>query len=474
MNMHKRLKNLITNVKEVFSTELIDKVSKKTGFVKRKSKMDATTFLSFNTFMSSDMCDKSLATLCGRLSAQYNLSISPQSLNERFNKSSVAFMQEIFNSMMIKQNEILRSRNRKLNFNRILINDSTTYGLPEKFKDEFNGFGGSSSKAGIKIQLQYDLLTGKFLCCDTYSATDNDTNYLDKMSEITKAGDLRLSDLGYYKLEYLKKIDEEKAFFISKFKSTTSIYKKNPFFKTKANRTILKSSEYIKIDILEIIEPLLDGETIEIKDIYIGSKKELKTRLIITKLSEENKKKRKVKQLKAVRPNRGKINDRNTAWTEVNAYITNVDEKILATEEIHHIYSLRWQIEIMFKIWKSIFKIASVKNIKVERFKCFLYGRLIALLLSSAIVFTSKEIIYEEDDSKEISELKAFYQVNEFFHLLKTEIFKGELALLTVLKKLIKTIQKLGIKSRKKGKKSVENILNHLKISQDDLVNMVI
>jgi len=36
------------------------------------------------------------------------------------------------------------------------------------------------------------------------------------------------------------------------------------------------------------------------------------------------------------------------------------------------------QIEIMFKVWKSIFNIANVRNLKIERFKCFLYGRLLS------------------------------------------------------------------------------------------------
>lgn len=471
--MHKRLKILINNVKEIFSIQFLDKLSKKTGFVKRKSKLNAETFLAFNTFLSDDLCDKSLSTLCGRLAAQYNISISPQALNKRFSKCSVTFMQEVFNHMMLKQNKILSHTNKKLTFNRILVNDATSYGLPEKFNNEFKGSGGCSSKSAIKIQLQYDLLSGEFICCDTYSGTASDSTYVDVMDNHTKAGDLRLSDLGYYKVDYLKKIDEKKAFFISKLKSTSTVYKKNPAPTFKKNGRIVKSTEYIKIDILEIIKPLADGETIEIKDIYIGSKKELKSRLIITKLSEENKQKRKNKHLSEVRRNRGKINDRSLAWTEINVYITNVPEKILATEQIHDVYSLRWQIEIMFKIWKSIFNIDNVKNVKIERFKCFLYGRLIALLLSSSIVFTARDIIYEET-SKEISELKSFYQVHEFFTILKTEIFKGEIAVSNLLKKIINTIRKLGIKSKKKGCKIVNEILKYFQISNDYLVNMVI
>lgn len=67
-------------------------------------------------------------------------------------------------------------------------------------------------------------------------------------------------------------------------------------------------------------------------------------RLAITKLTEENKQKKKIKHLDAIRRDRGKINDRSIVWTEINVYITNVPEKMLATEQIHDVYSLRWQI----------------------------------------------------------------------------------------------------------------------------------
>lgn len=59
------------------------------------------------------------------------------------------------------------------------------------------------------------------------SGTSSDGKYVEVMDNHTKAGDLRLSDLGYYKVDYLKKIDDKKAFFISKLKSTSKVYKKN-------------------------------------------------------------------------------------------------------------------------------------------------------------------------------------------------------------------------------------------------------
>lgn len=459
--MHKRLKALIQNIKEIFSNKFINKIARKTRFFKRQGKITPEIFLIFNTFLGEDICSKSLNLLSARLLAKYNIDISAQALNERFNTNSVEFMKIIFKEMLLSQNKIFSENNRNLFFDRILINDSTSFSLPPQYHEQFRGSGGISSKSAIKIQLQYDLLSGNFLTCDIGDVGTSDGRYVEIMDKYTRKNDLRLADLGYFTIEYLKQIHNKNAFFISKIKSTTLLYIKNPNPKIDTKGKVLKSSEYIKIDIFELIKPLASGQTIELKDIYIGSKKHIKTRLIITKLSEENKRKRNDKLVRDMKRARGNINERSLAWNQVNVYITNVPENGLATEDIHHMYSLRWQIEIMFKVWKSIFNINAVKPMKIERFLCFLYGRLITLIFSSSVVFTSKDIIYQESYI-EISELKSFYILTEFFDRLSIEIFKGYLAILRLLKIIIASITKLGKKSRRKGKKMLNEILKCL------------
>ena len=91
----------------------------------------------------------------------------------------------------------------------------------------------------------------------------------------------------------------------------------------------------------------------------------------------------------------------------VNFYITNVSAEIIPKEIVFLTYSLRWQIEIIFKILKSTLEIDKIKDVKLERVQCHLYSTLIKMLLSSQIVFSLREEIYTKK-SKEISEIKAF------------------------------------------------------------------
>nr|BAG75485.1 IS231 family transposase [Clostridium perfringens] len=94
---------------------------------------------------------------------------------------------------------------------------------------------------------------------------------------------------------------------------------------------------------------------------------------------------------------------------------------------------------------------------------CFLYGRLIALLLASTIVFTFKSIILEEDN-EEISELKALGNLIQYFPKLSLEIFKGEFYISRILKTLLRNFKRFGIKSKKNHKKTAFDILKLIKL----------
>lgn len=311
--MHKRGIELIKKVtlmqKEIFSLDFIDEISKKTNFVKRASKLTAKDFISLCIFLSENMCTNSLVKICTMLETKTGISISAQALNKRFNKNSVQLMKEIFNEILIRQNKILKKEkeNLKIHFNRIIATDATSFALPEEFKDNYRGCGGVASSSAVKIQLQYELLTGQFMHCEIQEGRKNDADYIPSMQENIVENDLKLSDLGYFKREYFKYIDENKAFYISKLKSSSALYEKNPNPEMHKNGRIKKETEYKKIDIEKLATNLSSGQTIELSDIYIRitRKKSLKTRLIITKLNEENKIKRQNKHKNEVSRGRG-------------------------------------------------------------------------------------------------------------------------------------------------------------------------
>ena len=106
--MHKRIKHLIKNMKDVFDVDEINKIAKETKFVQRKSNITARDFLVFNVFHGEDICSAPLTQLISKYDLLFDTQISKQALDKRFNIYCVKFMQEIFNQMMHSQNTTLK------------------------------------------------------------------------------------------------------------------------------------------------------------------------------------------------------------------------------------------------------------------------------------------------------------------------------------------------------------------------------
>ena len=59
---------------------------------------------------------------------------------------------------------------------------------------------------------------------DIFSGIKTDAEYIKIMKKDRQNKDLKLADLGYFKIDYLKKINKSNSSFISKIKSNTSLY----------------------------------------------------------------------------------------------------------------------------------------------------------------------------------------------------------------------------------------------------------
>ncbi|MGH4050440.1 MAG: IS4 family transposase [Clostridium sp.] len=468
----KKIKQIILNLEKVYNLNRIEKLAKKHQFNIRKGKVSAKSFLNLCTFLGEDLCSSSLSNLCAKLEANEKVSISPQALSKRFNEKSVNFLEKILHDMINFENEVLRDNGPLLKscFNRITIVDSTGFKLDDKHADKYKGCG---IKSSVKIQLQYDLLTGEFIHCELGAGSVSDAKYLPTLQSTIEKGDLSLKDLGYIKTADLKFIEENEAFYISRLKVNTNLYKEEEIteYGFKGKVTIRKRYSYV--DIKSLVLPLSEGESIEFNNIYIGNtvKNSTKCRLILTKLTEECKRKKEINNKKMKDSGKIKGLEQNKWWLDFNCYITNVPSEMISMEQVHLMYTLRWQVEIMFKIWKSLFKIHEVRQSGLERIQCFIYGRLIMLLLTSTIVFTARNLSYLKT-GKELSEIKSFGTVKQYFNEIYMNIFKGKIVLNQIFHRIVSSIERYGVKSKKKDKKTPFLILQSLNKFEIDLVKM--
>jgi transposase len=125
------------------------------------------------------------------------------------------------------------------------------------------------------------------------------------------------------------------------------------------------------------------------KTVYIGGKEKIKVRLIIYLLLARLVEQR-IRNLKKERSKKGRdinFSQKYKARLALNLLLTNTDREQVSTKSAWSLYRLRWQIELIFKTWKSFAAIDKVKKVQRYRLQCYIYARLILILIGWKIIW---------------------------------------------------------------------------------------
>jgi len=408
----KQLENFKNHLEQTFDPELLEKIARETGFVKRSSQIGAFNFLTCLMFNEQEQKDTSLLNMKLDFLEQHDCDISKVAIHKRFNADAVEFMKAVLSHHMAHKFEPDRELTEK--FNSISIKDSSKFRIPKSLSKDYPSYQGiGKEQALMNLQYEFDLSSGNWKRFDITKATLNDQEDSKTTLDNIKENDLLLRDLGYVTMTYLKGVIKKNAYYVNRLPTHFNVYLKD--------EDKIKQLNWNSIDKKMRKRGIYQREL----DVFLGKKQMLPSRLIIQAVPEKVYQERIKKVAKHAKSKGAQVSDEYKIKARYNLFITNTSQEQLSTKEIEKVYRLRWQIELVFKTWKSHVKIHKTKKVKKERFECHLIAKIIWIILNWKLFQIANLMIRSKNIENGCSIMKFFKQAVKLTSSLRTLVLNG-------------------------------------------------
>jgi len=311
-----------------------------------------------------------LAQMAGRLGVE----VSPQAIDQRFTHATATLLQQVLTASI---QHVVSAEPVAIpilqRFTSVRVHDSTTIGLPDALTSTWSGCGNDTGRgtAGLKCGVQVDLLTGALCGLDLVAGRASDQT-LPVQHAALPAGSLRLADLGFYDLNVFAAVDEAGAFWLSRLQSNSRL-------------TLPGQPERTLLATLEALGPVAEWDG----PVVVGKGGRLAARLLARRVPQAIAEQRR-RKLRAAAKDKGRAPAKAAlALADWNVLITNVPAALLSLEEAMVVMRLRWQIELLFKLWKSHGQLDEWRTANPARILCEVYAKLLALVLQQWMMVAS-------------------------------------------------------------------------------------
>ena len=267
------------------------------------------------------------------LTRMIGTSVTKQAIFKRMDNAWVETLKSLVGIVMKQQWDLRFPTQLFSSFVNVWIQDSTSVKLPEVLFDKYKG---SSSKGGkysvAKLNVVINLVSGlcKTMEWNSYNVTEQFLSTA--ILGIASKGDLVIRDLGYFVLNVFREMDEAGIYFLTRWRYGVNLYEVrngNQIYLEK----LLKGKLYLDINIL-------------------CGKEGIPMRLVAIKISDDQ---AAVRKRKAKKDTHRNVNHDKTYYYLLGyvIFLTNVKKSIWSYLQVAEAYRTRWNIEILFKSWKS-------------------------------------------------------------------------------------------------------------------------
>jgi hypothetical protein len=346
-------------------TTTADHAARQSGFIQRRRRLTGASFvqgLVLGWLAQPAATYDQLAQAVTRAGTP----ISPQGLAQRFTPAAAACLQQVLIAAVETAVTAEAATTSVLQrFAGVWLLDTTIIPLPRVLAAAWPGSGRSAAQGGaaaIKLHTCLDLRDGTLRGPLVGSGRPHDKRS-PLQTLLPPPGTLRLTDLGFYALHVLRSLSTNGVFWLCRAQVQTTVF-------TADDR------RWTLVDLLAAHrEEVLD------LPVTLGITERLPARLIAFRLDPQAaaRRRRKVRYI-ARRKARPASPDR-LALCSWDVVVTNLPVDRATAEEARRLLRARWQIELLFKLWKSEGQLADSRSHQPDRILCELYAKLIGLVM---------------------------------------------------------------------------------------------
>lgn len=357
-------------LQSIFGTQA-DQLAREAGLVQREVKVTGSNFAQTLVFGFLDNPKMSYRQM-SQAGALSGLQITTQGLEQKFSAASANFMQQLLEKAVKQLMETSTDNEVDLlqRFSRIHIQDGSVIGLPDECVEVWQGLRPKEQKgcSALKLHVDLEYKSGR-VAVGLAPGREHDQKS-PFFCQTLKSGELRLTDLGFFNLEQLEKDAQAGGFWIIRHKHDVILYQNN---KELALLPFLRKQTDTRLDL----------------PVQLGKNHRIPCRLIAIKVDEQTAAQRIRKLKQYARRKQVTLSAERLALAYWTLILTNAPLDLLSLVETCALLRLRWQIELLFRLWKTYTFLDESESQNPWRILTELYAKLLAVLIQHWLILAS-------------------------------------------------------------------------------------
>jgi hypothetical protein len=269
-------------------------------------------------------------------------------------------------------------------FNRVVIQDGSSFALHNALADVFPGRFRAVKPAAVELHCTMEVLQDAPITIVLSPDTDSEHDY--RPAPETLKGDLFLADWGYLDLAYLRDIDRHGGFFIVRGKADLNPHVRHAF---REDGKRIKSCQ--GRDLKAIVSKFPKQQRAECQVEWLKDREPFALRLIVRW---------------------------NPKTKSFDYLLTNLGHSRYSIYTVCLGYKLRWQVELLFKSWKSHANLHAFDTEKDAIAEVLMWASLLAAALKRFLAHAAEQLL-EVVISTYKAAMSSAYVLSELFRSLR-------------------------------------------------------